>query len=329
MRQVPKYLIIGNGRVARHICHYFDLLKIKKYTRWDRSQPVERLHELAADANRVLLAIRDDGIEPFIEEHLAEIGACEHVKALNTGYAALRSRPSGDALKDMNSALKFFATAHADTAANRKRITQVGRALDVLSAAREEPAHLRRVGDSLATLKEGMEAPLLIHFSGSLVTKKAWGAHPLMTFGQELYSLEKYLAIPFVLDQKAPSFRELFPGLHNRYVRLPERQKAKYHALCVLSGNFSCLLWQKLFDSLQEEFGFPPHTADMYLRQQMENLLSNYKTALTGPLARGDKATVARNIKALEGDPFREIYEAFVKAYPAIEQGKIRERKAS
>jgi 2-dehydropantoate 2-reductase len=177
-------------------------------------------------------------------------------------------------------------------------------------------------------LKVSLPSATRIHMSGSLVTKKAWGAHPLMTFGPQLYDLEKYLAIPFVLDEKAPSFRELFPGLHNRYVRLSEKQKAKYHAVCVMSGNFSCLLWQKLFESLEGEFSIPPQIAEMYLRQQMENLLSSYKTALTGPLARGDEATIARNLKALEGDPFKGIYEAFVKAYPHIGQ-KNREKKAS
>ena len=242
MRQVPNYLIIGNGRVARHLCRYFTLLKIKKYSCWDRSQPLERLHELAASATHLLVAIKDSAIEPFIDEHLGH-------------YAAKK-----------------------------------------------------------------------IHFSGSLVTKKAYGAHPLMTFGPKMYDLEKYLAIPFVIDAKAPPFRDLFPGLHNPHVRLNPAQKAKYHALCVMAGNFSCLLWQKLFDSLHSEFGIRPHTADMYLRQQTENLLADYKTALTGPLARGDQETLKRNLKALEGDPFQAVYQAFVKAHSFEQLGKIREK---
>ena len=37
--------------------------------------------------------------------------------------------------------------------------------------------------------------------------------------------------------------------------------------------------------------------------------------ALTGPLARGDAATIAANLTALEGDPFHEVYSAFARAY--------------
>jgi predicted short-subunit dehydrogenase-like oxidoreductase (DUF2520 family) len=188
---------------------------------------------------------------------------------------------------------------------------------------------MRKLADKLDTLKKGLRKNIKIHFSGSLVTRKAYGAHPLMTFGPELYTLEKYLAIPFVVDEKAPLFSDLLPGLHNPNVRLSEKQKAKYHALCVMAGNFSCILWQKLFTGLGQEFGIPPHTADMYLRQQTENLLTNYQGALTGPLARGDEATIARNIRALDGDPFKKIYEAFVEAYPLAKEQmpKARERK--
>lgn len=233
MRQVPTYLIIGNGRIARHFCHYFSLLKIKKYSQWHRSEPLELLHERAAQATHILVLIKDSAIEPFIDAHLA-------------AYPAKK-----------------------------------------------------------------------IHFSGSLVSKKAYGAHPLMTFGPELYTLEKYLTIPFVVDAKAPVFSELLPNLHNPNVRLSAKQKAKYHAMCVLAGNFTCILWQKFFGTLTEEFVFPPHFGDLYLRQQMENLIRDYKTALTGPLARGDAATIKSNLDALKGDAFHDVYQSFVRAYNA------------
>lgn len=333
MRQVPRYLIIGNGRVARHLAHYFSLLKIKTVTQWDRSQPLPRLLELATGATHILLAIKDDAIEPFIDAHLSEVSVCEHVKALNAGYAALEKGVTADSLRKMDEAIKFFNKDH-DKPLGRKHIMQLARVVDTLGGT--GASGMRKLADKLDTLKKGLRKNIKIHFSGSLVTRKAYGAHPLMTFGPELYTLEKYLNIPFVVDEKAPPFSELFPGIHNQNVRLSEKQKAKYHALCVMSGNFSCILWQKLFDTLGGEFGFPPHTADMYLRQQTENLLTNYRSALTGPLARGDDATIARNLKALDGDPFQQVYKAFIEAYPSIKQqpgkqqpGKVKERKAS
>jgi predicted short-subunit dehydrogenase-like oxidoreductase (DUF2520 family) len=245
MRQVPDYLIIGNGRLARHLLHYFSLIGIERVGQWHRGQradgPAGDLAARAQKATHILLAVSDGAIDALADE-----------------------------LKNT--------------------------------------------------------AALKIHFSGSLVTDKAYGAHPLMTFGRQMYELEKYKQIPFVLDDDAPGFAALLPGLDNPHHRLPKKDKARYHALCVMAGNFSCLLWQKLFDGLADDFGLPPETAQMYLQQQTENLLADYTTALTGPLARGDRETIARNLQALEGDVFEGVYQSFVKAYPLIKQGKIKEK---
>lgn len=154
-----------------------------------------------------------------------------------------------------------------------------------------------------------------LHFSGALVTPLAFGAHPLMTFGPDLYSLEKYKSIPFVVEEGTAEFSQLLPGLPNRHVLLKPEQKALYHALCVMGGNFTCLLWQKVFDRFAQDFGFAPDVAFPYMQQQMENLMLDYKSALTGPLARGDQATIEKNLAALAGDPFEDVYRAFVSAY--------------
>ena len=42
---------------------------------------------------------------------------------------------------------------------------------------------------------------------------------------------------------------------------------------------------------------------------------------LSGPLSRGDQATLQRNLEALKGDPFEQVYRAFVSAYE--QQGKL------
>ncbi|MCW5584207.1 MAG: DUF2520 domain-containing protein, partial [Gammaproteobacteria bacterium] len=153
MRQVPHYLIIGNGRAARHVQYYFSQLQLS-YSSWSRYQPYAQLSCALDRATHVLLLISDNAIEHFIQEHLQN----------------------------------------------------------------SQSIH--------------------IHFSGSLVTNNAYGAHPLMTFNESLYDLQHYQAIPFVLDHDAAPFEELLPGLPNQHVRLHKSLKPKYHALCVLSGNF-------------------------------------------------------------------------------------------
>ena len=155
----------------------------------------------------------------------------------------------------------------------------------------------------------------LVHFSGGLVTDAAEVAHPLMTFGHELYDLETYRAIPFVLDSGRTPFHQLLPGLANPSFTIAGSDRPYYHALCVMAGHFSALLWLKLFDELESRFGIPPSGARPYLTQAVANLLANRRRALTGPFTRGDDRTIAANLRALDGDPFQAIYQAFARMY--------------
>jgi hypothetical protein len=155
----------------------------------------------------------------------------------------------------------------------------------------------------------------LVHFCGSLVTSRAEAAHPLMTFGHELYDLPTYRSIPFILDAGGTPFAELFPGLPNPSFTVPAAERPYYHALCVMAGNFSVLLWRRLFDELQARFGIPASAVHPFLAQITANLLADPNLALTGPLSRGDANTIQANLEALEGDPFQAVYRAFVSAY--------------
>lgn len=232
MHRSVTYGILGDGRVARHVSAYFDLLGIL-HVNWARRSaqamgvsPEEALQE----AQVILVLLKDDAIESFIREH-----------------PLLQNRP-------------------------------------------------------------------LVHFSGSLVTPLAIGAHPLMTFGPETYDSSTYEAIPFVLDEGEFTFSELFPDLDNPHYTLPKELRPLYHALCVMSGNFTTILWQKLFRDFPERLGLPPDLALPYLRQVTANLQSLPAQALTGPLARRDSATIASNLEALSGDEFEGVYRAFVAA---------------
>ncbi len=63
------YLTIGSGRVARHLSFYFEILKIPFQT-WNRSQPLEELSTKLLLKPTVLLAISDQALFPFYQEHL-------------------------------------------------------------------------------------------------------------------------------------------------------------------------------------------------------------------------------------------------------------------
>lgn len=70
MRQVPNnantfsYVIIGNGKLAQHIIHYFQLMEID-YSHWFRKSQTS-LSSLALENKKILILINDDAIEEFI-----------------------------------------------------------------------------------------------------------------------------------------------------------------------------------------------------------------------------------------------------------------------
>ena len=163
---------------------------------------------------------------------------------------------------------------------------------------------------------------LLVHFSGKLYTPLAYGAHPLSTFSDPLYSLNVYQKIPFICDQDSLSFETLLPGLPNPHFKIPVHLKSFYHALCVLSGNFTTLLWQKFFAELEGTFEIPKEQAYPYLEHIMKNLLTEPDNALTGPFIRQDSQTIANHLNSLENDPFQEVYQAFLNAFQATQTQK-------
>jgi predicted short-subunit dehydrogenase-like oxidoreductase (DUF2520 family) len=161
----------------------------------------------------------------------------------------------------------------------------------------------------------GLGGARFIHFSGALVTKLAWGLHPLMSFDQGSYELAEYEKIPFICEEEGAAFAEIFPELPNPSFKIPAASKALYHALCVMSGNFTVLLWQKMFGDLEKRLGVPSSAALPYLERIVANLKANPAGALTGPLARGDQQTIRKNLDALAGDRYQKIYQSFVEAY--------------
>jgi predicted short-subunit dehydrogenase-like oxidoreductase (DUF2520 family) len=151
-----------------------------------------------------------------------------------------------------------------------------------------------------------------VHFSGSHVSALAHGMHPLMSFGREPYSLQQYQAIHFVAEDPA-LFRRLLPRLANPCHAIRAPDKARYHALCAMAGNFTGLLWAKLLRELPDALGIPAEAAIPYLEQVCRNIAASPAQAeryLTGPIARGDRQAVAKHLAALEGDPYQEVYRA-------------------
>ena len=67
--QGASYLIVGSGRLATHLSHYFNLLEVTFLT-WNRNQSLNELKNLLNQKPLVLLAISDSALEIFYQENL-------------------------------------------------------------------------------------------------------------------------------------------------------------------------------------------------------------------------------------------------------------------
>ncbi|HSV88773.1 MAG TPA: DUF2520 domain-containing protein [Bacteroidales bacterium] len=233
MRQVPEpqnptYLIVGNGKVSRHLQFYFSSRNIP-FIVWTRSSDVD-FSGCANSAHTILVLIKDDQIVPFINGNL-----------------------------------------------------------------------------------KGLESKTWIHFSGLLSTPLAESAHPLMTFGDELYDPEFYSQVPFVTEEGRKPFDSLFPGLPNPSYEIPPGHKPIYHAFCVMAGNFTTILWENFFDQMRR-LGIPAEATHPYLKKISENLTSGGRP-LTGPFERNDVGSILKHLEALHNHPMKNIYEAFFELY--------------
>jgi predicted short-subunit dehydrogenase-like oxidoreductase (DUF2520 family) len=156
-----------------------------------------------------------------------------------------------------------------------------------------------------------------VHFSGSLSFSQIVGAHPLMTFSYELYDLDTYRRIPFVLEEGRGNLNEILPGLTNSNHFIEAKNKGLYHALCAMSGNFSIILWEKAFNDFESKLNLPRTVLLPFLERITENLRASVpnKSILTGPLVRGDQAVIDKHLFELHSDPFLDVYRAFTHAY--------------
>jgi predicted short-subunit dehydrogenase-like oxidoreductase (DUF2520 family) len=67
--EVP-YLIVGNGKLAKHIIHYFQLMEIP-LRHWHRHSS-DLFNYAASNVSKILLLIPDDTIEEFIQQHKSD-----------------------------------------------------------------------------------------------------------------------------------------------------------------------------------------------------------------------------------------------------------------
>lgn len=113
--------------------------------------------------------------------------------------------------------------------------------------------------------------------------------------------------------------RRLATALGAGVLEIPAGEKARYHAAAVIASNFPAVLAAVAIRLLRDT-GVPEEEAWPAIVSLMGAAASNLlerepAAALTGPVVRGDSATIARHVEALATNPEAlEMYRAVSKA---------------
>ncbi len=159
------------------------------------------------------------------------------------------------------------------------------------------------------------QKPILVHFSGNLISPYAYSAHPLQSFSEQLYEPEQYRKIPFIIESHNLEFDELLPAFNNPHYKINRADKNYYHAMCVMANNFTTLLWQKFFSEMQCKFKIKIEDLQPFLDQTFINIKEDLQNALTGPIVRKDTKTLLNDLKALSSDNFYSIFKTFINTF--------------
>ena len=174
--------------------------------------------------------------------------------------------------------------------------------------------------DAIALWRDHWEDELrgatVIHFSGAAGVPGVAAFHPLYSFPPRRLSFATMQTMTFACPKGGPAFSDVFPGAPNPHFEIADADRARYHALAVLSGNFSAFLWNETMKELAQ---FPGLDAEAAMRSYLASINERFVEAptasLTGPVARKDVKTVDANLDALSENPkMKQLYEAFLKA---------------
>lgn len=152
------------------------------------------------------------------------------------------------------------------------------------------------------TVRDGL---LVGHCSGAttlapLGAHEAFGLHPLMTIPTSGAVFEgATAAIAGSTPRALQLARDLATSLHMETVRVDDADRAAYHASASVASNFLLAL-EDLAERLAASAGVPRERLVPLVRATVANwAATGAGPALTGPVARGDEATIARQRDAV------------------------------
>jgi predicted short-subunit dehydrogenase-like oxidoreductase (DUF2520 family) len=140
--------------------------------------------------------------------------------------------------------------------------------------------------------------------------------HPAMTFTGRPEDLDRLAGASFGVtapEEMRPVAEALVVELGGEPIWVPERARALYHAALTLGSNYLITLVNESIDLLDDAgVESPAQLLAPLLSAALDNALRLHDAALTGPISRGDVATVALHLETLRpGHPdAAELYAA-------------------
>jgi predicted short-subunit dehydrogenase-like oxidoreductase (DUF2520 family) len=144
--------------------------------------------------------------------------------------------------------------------------------------------------------------PLVGHVSGAttlapLAPHEAFSMHPLMTVPATFTGASA--AVAGSTDRALATARALAEALGMRPFEITDDDRAAYHAAASMASNYLVAL-EDAAERLLGTTGAPRELLVPLVRTTVENWARDGAHALTGPIARGDEETVARQRAAVE-----------------------------
>jgi predicted short-subunit dehydrogenase-like oxidoreductase (DUF2520 family) len=187
------------------------------------------------------------------------------------------------------------------------------------------------VGEALGTL----HGRVVLHASGS-ADPAAFGVlrsrgvacgtfHPLVPLAEPARAPALLRGAWVGVDGDVPAVEaaaRLASRVGANVLRIPAGQKPRYHAAAVFASNFPTVL-AALAECLMTDAGVDVDAARGAVRHLLASAAANVAAgdagaALTGPVVRGDAATVAAHLEALASDP------AALAVYAALSRAAVR-----
>ncbi|SAK68404.1 coenzyme F420-dependent NADP oxidoreductase [Caballeronia catudaia] len=212
-----------------------------------------------------------------------------------------------------------------------------GRALDDIAAMRPADIWLLSVPDmriadvalALAQHRKDAAPAVAVHCSGALDTDTlaplraiGWSvasAHPMLSFANPGTSVFQFEGTPCGLEGDGAAraaWSDVLAAIGARCFEIEPGSKQLYHAAAVVASNFLPVLAAMSVEMWQAA-GIPQPLIDDMMHTLSRNAVDNVlalgpKDALTGPAARGDRAVVESQARAIGGwdAVSREAYNA-------------------